>query len=103
MTGVFEKLRIFISWSGSRSRGTAEALRDWLPDVLNIVDPWLSAADVEKGAKWRQVISGELEKANFAILCLTPENLSSPWLLFEAGALSKRSEALVCTYLLGLE
>ena len=35
--------------------------------------------------------------------CLTRENLSSPWLLFEARAISKHREAgHVCTYLIGL-
>jgi hypothetical protein len=70
-----------------------------MPDVLFMAEPWLSAEDIEKGAKWNQVVSGELEKSNFAIICLTPENLGAPWLLFEAGALSKRPESRVCTYL----
>jgi len=40
------------------------------------------------------------------IICLTPENLSADWILYEAGALSKTLDAKtrVCTYLLaGLE
>ncbi len=84
-----EKLKIFISWSGDRSRAVAEALRDWLPDVLPMAEPWMSA-DVEKGAKWSQSVSGELEKSNFAAVCLTPENLTAPWLLFDAVALRNR-------------
>jgi hypothetical protein len=50
-----------------------------------------------------QALSGELERSNFAIMCLTPENLTSSWLLFEAGALSKHSDSRVCTYLLDLK
>ncbi len=45
----------------------------------------------------------ELEQTQFGILCLTPENLTAPWLLFEAGALSKVvAETNVCPLLLGI-
>ena len=98
-----EKLKVFISWSGERSRTVGEALREWLPNVLSMAEPWMSASDVEKGAKWNQVVSGELETNNFSIICLTPENLGAPWLLFEAGALSKKAESRALTYLFDLE
>jgi hypothetical protein len=92
-----EKLKIFISWSGPRSLAVAEAQRDWLPNVFQMVEPWISAGDIDKGAKWRQAITGELEKSDFGLICLTPENLASPWLLFEAGSLAKKEESRVCT------
>ena len=85
-------MRVFISWSGERSRIVAEALREWLPMVLQFVDPWMSAADLEKGAHWPGQISEQLGAASVGISCLTPENLNAPWLLFEAGALSKQVE-----------
>jgi hypothetical protein len=62
---AMERLKIFISWSGPRSLAVAEALRDWLPNVIQMVEPWLSASDIDKGAKWRQSINGELEKSDF--------------------------------------
>src|SRR5579863_7341899 len=98
-----EKVKIFISWSGEQSRAVGEALREWLPNVLFLADPWMSAGDIEKGAKWNQVVSGELEKSNFSVICLSSDNLNSPWLLFESGALSKRSDSRVFTYLFGVE
>lgn len=100
---AFQKIKVFVSWSGERSRIIGEALRDWVPYIFPLLDPFLSTEDVEKGAKWRQVISGALEKSDLAILCLTPENLASPWLLFEAGAVAKRHNSRVWTYLFGLE
>ncbi len=37
-------------------------------------------------------------------MCLTPENLTAPWILFETGALSKTIESTyVCPYLLELK
>lgn len=83
------RMKLFISWSGAESRQIAEALRDWLPALFESVDPYMSARDNDAGVRWGQVISGELEETDFGILCLTPTNLQAPWLLFEAGALSK--------------
>ncbi len=82
-------MKIFISWSGARSKALAVALRDWLPLVLQYAQPWVSDKDIGAGDRWAQSIAGELESANFGIICITPENLQSEWILFEAGALSK--------------
>jgi hypothetical protein len=97
-------LRIFVSWSGEKSRDVANALRDWLPYVLPSAEPWMSATDIDRGARWSTEISTQLAEANVGIICLTPENLEAPWILFEAGALSKAlSRSLVCTYLVQLK
>jgi len=46
----------------------------------------------------------QFEEAGFGIICLTPENLNAPWVLFEAGALSKSLDgSRVCPYLFGFE
>jgi hypothetical protein len=96
-------VRVFISWSGDTSLRVAEALRDWLPRVIQAARPWLSFADIEKGARWGTDIARELQETKVSILCLTPDNLSAPWLLFEAGALSKTLErTYVCPYLMGV-
>jgi hypothetical protein len=86
-------VKVFISWSGPESRQIAEAVRDWLPTMFESVEPYMSARDNEAGVRWSSVISGALEDSDFGILCLTPTNLSAPWLLFEAGALSKSVDA----------
>jgi hypothetical protein len=97
-------MKVFISWSGERSRAVAEALRDWLPNVIQTVNPWVSLADIEKGARWNTDITAQLETSSVGLICLTPENLSAPWLLFEAGALSKTvDKTFVCPYLLNLQ
>ena len=94
---------IFLSWSQTRSETVARALHDWIPLVLQPARPWLSR-EIEKGTRWDDVISRKLEACDFGIVCLTPENLHSDWLLFEAGALSKKiSDSHVCTYLLDLK
>lgn len=97
-------MKIFLSWSGDRSRAVATALRDWLPKVIQAVQPWLSSADIDKGTRWATEVASQLQDIRLGIICLTPENLAAPWLLFEAGALSKTlAHTYVCTYLVGLE
>jgi hypothetical protein len=84
------RVKVFLSWSKTRSRGMAAALHDWLPDVIQSAEPFMSADDVEKGTRWFSEVAGELEACNFGIVCLTAENQLEPWLLFEAGAISKQ-------------
>lgn len=96
--------KIFISWSGTTSKAIATALHEWLPNVIQLVVPWMSAEDIDKGARWSSDIATQLEQARVGIICLTPENLTSPWILFEAGALSKTLEkTFVCPYLYGVD
>jgi len=97
-------MKVFISWSGGRSKALAQALHEWLPLVLQNIEPWVSDKDISAGDRWAQAIAGELEASNFGIICVTPENLSSEWVLFEAGALSKSmQDAKVIPLLFGLE
>lgn len=85
-------MRVFISWSGDRSKGLAQALKDWLPLVLHYVEPWMSEASIDAGQRWGIAVAKELEACNYGIICVTRENLNAPWVLFEAGALAKSLE-----------
>lgn len=97
-------MRVFIGWSGTRSQALAQALHEWMPLVLHYVEPWVSEADVAAGERWAQVLSKELETSNFGIVCVTRENVGSPWILFEAGSLAKSlEEGRVIPLLLDLE
>lgn len=95
---------LFLSWSGETSRAVAVALREWLPVVIQQARPWMSDEDLAKGSHWSSELSQRLKECRLGVLCLTPDNLESAWLMFEAGALSKTlGEALVCPYLFGLK
>ena len=97
-------MKVFISWSGKRSKALAIALKEWVPLIVQHAKPWVSDKDISAGDRWAQAIAGELESSNFGILCITPENLCSEWILFEAGALSKAmQDAKVIPLLFGLE
>lgn len=95
-------MKIFISWSGKRSLGVATALREWLPLLFQGIELFVSSEDIRKGKRWPAEVSKELDSSNFGIVCLTHDNLQAPWLVFEAGALSKSvKEASVYTLLAG--
>ena len=85
-------MEVFICWSGKTSKRLAEVFRDWIPAVIQAVKPYFSPEDVEKGARWYPEISKKLEQCAAGLICLTRENLEAPWIMFEAGALSKSVE-----------
>ncbi|MEZ4911098.1 MAG: TIR domain-containing protein [Saprospiraceae bacterium] len=95
-------MNIFISWSGERSNKIAKLLYDYFSQNLQKTNPWLSS-HIEKGKKWSSEITSELYRSNFGLIILTPENLDSHWILFEAGALSKLPASRVFTVLFDLE
>ena len=39
--------------------------------------------------RWGRDLDEQLEASDFGILCLTPDNLTAPWIHFEAGSLAK--------------
>ena len=81
--------KVFISWSGKLSQKIAGVIRTWLPSVLQATKPYYTPDDINKGARWNTEIAHELESSNIGIICLTKDNIEKPWILFEAGALSK--------------
>lgn len=86
-------MKVFVIWSGEPSHDVARALRDWLPLVLPFVEPWISSEDIEKGARWSVEIASQLDSTDFGVICVVPDNLTEPWLNFEAGAISKSVES----------
>jgi TIR domain-containing protein len=94
-------MKIFLVWSGNRSFEIAKALHDFLPRMIQAIKPFFSH-EIDKGAKWANEIETALEGTRFGIVCLTPDNLNSTWIHFETGALSKTKDALIWTYLSGL-
>lgn len=96
-------MKVFISWSGDRSKQVAELLDDWIQCVIQAVDPWMSSKDIDRGALWFTEISDQLSNTSVGIVCLTKENKDKPWILFESGALAKGlSSNRVCTFLIDL-
>lgn len=96
-------MKIFISWSGERSKAVAEILCEWIQLVLQSSKPWISSNGIERGALWFNNIMDELADTKIGVFCLTRENKDRPWILFEAGAVTKGQDvARVCTLLIDL-
>ena len=96
-------MKIFISWSGPLSKQLGEAIKEWLPAVIQEVKPYFTPSDIEKGSRWSSDIAIELGQSQVGILCITRDNIHSDWILFEAGALSKSLEkSHVCPILFGI-
>jgi hypothetical protein len=64
----------------------------------------MSETDVPAGANWSFTVAKALERTQFGVICVTAENMNAPWLMFEAGALSKAlGNAVVIPYLIGIK
>jgi hypothetical protein len=100
-------VKVFISWSGGISHKVALAFSDWLPEVIQHIEPFLSTEGIEKGTGWNAKLNQELAETRIGLFCLTHENLNSAWMNFEAGALSKALDnsvdnPRVLTFLFGI-
>jgi hypothetical protein len=99
-----DKMKIFVSWSGKRSKAVAELMSDWLKCVIQASQPWISTRDIDRGAIWFSEINDKLKDVSVGVVCLTQENKNKPWILFETGALAKGlTTNRVCTFLIDLK
>lgn len=97
-------MKVFISWSGERSRQVGELLDEWLQCVIQAINPWRSDRDIDRGSLWFTQITNQLQETSIGIVCITQDNKNNPWILFETGALAKGlSTSRVCTFLIDLQ
>lgn len=85
--------QIFLSWSGELSRQIAIALQRWIDVVFESLHAWVSDTDIALGARSIKSIEESLDQSIGGLLILTVENQTSPWVNFEAGALSRQFES----------
>lgn len=88
------KNTLFISWSGPKSKEIAKSLKIILENnIFSQTDLtcFVSDVDIASGSDWWEKIKSELTNCQLGILCVTKENLRSPWIYFEAGALIARN------------
>lgn len=85
-----DDLKIFISWSGDLARQVAGELRLLLEHCCDNFKPWMSEEDIKSGQRGLSEIETELNGTQCGIIVVTNDNQASPWLQFEAGALSKQ-------------
>jgi hypothetical protein len=89
-------MKVFISWSGPKSKQMSIILRNWLPLVFPHLEFFISS-EIEKGSNFLEVILKQLKDSSIGIFLLTKGNVSAQWIQFEAGAFaSKGVESKIC-------
>lgn len=78
-------MKIFISWSKSKSKEFAIATKELLKSVNPHIDAFVSDVDIHAGEDVQKKIIEKIMECDKLVLCFTKENKKSPWLLFEAG------------------
>lgn len=96
-------MKVFVSWSGELSQKVAHLLKKWLPCIIQSVEVFYSTDDIEKGENWDSKISGELSECKYGIICLTAENITAPWINFEAGAIAKTLDSRVTSLMINIK
>ena len=82
-------MKVFLSWSDQTSHKVASALGDWLPYVIQAIEPFVSSENIDKGERWSDELMKQLNETSYGIICVTRHNIDAPWMNFEAGAISK--------------
>ena len=96
-------MKVFISQSKPRSLALAQTLESFIRKVVQGTEPWVSDSGIDKGARFTEAIRENLDQAVAGVVCLTSENLTEPWILWEAGALSTKVTDRVWTLLLDVD
>lgn len=94
-------MKIFLSWAGQVSQAVAVTLRKHLPLMIQSLDVFMSKHDIESGVRWADELNSQLDATSYGVFCLTPESLSSPWVQFEAGAITKHANGRASGLLIG--
>lgn len=85
-------VKIFVSHAHVDA-ALAAALKTLLTNIFDDVEVDYSSdpsagGGIEAGSNWLQWILGKVRSCNVAVVMLTPESLSRPWLMWESGAVN---------------
>ena len=91
-----KKNKAFISWSGDKAKLCADFLSNLLNKIFEGNETVFYSRQITDGRMWIQEIDKALKESKVGIILITREDISRPWLNFEAGALYASSyDALV--------
>lgn len=87
-------MKIFLSWSGNRSKEIALLLKKFLEGLFrNDVNVWMSHESITYGSMSIQEIHTALINSDKCIALITEDNISSPWIMYEAGTIMGQNSA----------
>lgn len=97
---------IFISWSKESTKKIAIFFKDIIKSMLNL-NAYMSEVDIELGSNWFQNLREKLSTSEVALVIITKENINSPWLLFEVGAIWRNKgvdkDSIILTVLVDID
>lgn len=83
-----KKPKIFISWSGIDSKKYAVLIREWLDEIFIHTESFFSEVDIAAGQLWLSEVHKNLADSVFGIGLINKDNVHSPWVHYEAGAIA---------------
>lgn len=85
-------MKIFLSWSGNISKEIAQIFKKMLEDCFyEKISVFMSAEDISLGTNGINSIYNALTQSDVCIAFITPTNVNSPWIAFEAGVVAGSS------------
>ncbi|WP_287373314.1 toll/interleukin-1 receptor domain-containing protein [Prosthecochloris sp.] len=88
-------MKVFFSYSGVRSKSTAEAFSDLLKRVFPDVSIFGMQTDIAVGDMWRNALEQASAESEMAFVFLTRENMDKPWINFEMGYLKEKVNNII--------
>lgn len=80
-----ENMKIFISWSKSKSKQLAELTKNFICNTLDNNIEIFFSPEMYKGTCVDFEIHQNLLSCNKCIVCVTADNFKNPWLMYESG------------------
>ena len=97
-------MKLFISWSGRRSKKVASVFKNNLAQILDEdiakQDIFFSDKDIYTGTQWFDTVKQNLIESDSILLLVTKENVNSTWLIYEAGAILNKEKSNIFILLL---
>ena len=96
--------KVFISWSGNKAKVCADFLTTLFQEIFEKSDIIFYSKQISDGRMWICDIDEALKKSQIGIILLTREDISRPWINFEAGAIYMVSkESIVIPVFIDIE
>ena len=85
-------MNIFLSWSKSKSQEIALAIKSFLNGLFrDEIKVWMSSESISYGSTSIPEINKALINSDKCIAIITSDNILSPWIMYETGAVLARN------------
>lgn len=85
-------MNIFLSWSKSKSQEIALAIKSFLNGLFrDEINVWMSSESISYGSTSIPEINKALINSDKCIAIITSDNILSPWIMYETGAVLARN------------